>query len=443
MAKKFQDIIAPGKRSIRNIPLSNRLDDEPFPSNTPTKARGADSEAKKYKTAPPSPKKIEQLLEIENRSNRGKSIWVIALIFIIFMGFVTVSKFANATINLVVSAKPIALANTFKLSNNSSSTDSVGYDVVTLSVSTAIPESAIIVSTSTPATGKRSTGTITIFNNFSKSSQLLIKETRFETPEGKIFFLDNTVTVPGQATIKGVVTPGTITAKVTAAKPGEEYNVGTKTFTLPGLKTSPKYKFITAKSKTAIGGGEEAIVKPSVDPSVLESIEAELKNRALNQISSQKSDDYVLLPGATQQFLEVDATNTVALTVSALLVNKSDLVGQIDNQKNLDMNLAQISMRDLVVATSGIKVTMPSDIKLSAHKSDESFNIAIEGTTSITDDVTPEYIKKQLAGLNADVAEARLKSKIGVEGVLLEMWPWWVKNIPKDFDKINVNVENN
>ena len=120
------------------------------------------------------------------------------------------------------------------------------------------------------ATGKKlqdqkAQGIVAVFNK-SKTPQVLIASTRLEAPDGKVYRIPKTIVVSGAKTQGGKTTPGVLDVTVVADKPGVEYNLGLSDFTLPGLKGSPKYELVFARSKTEISGGasgEQIIVGKS------------------------------------------------------------------------------------------------------------------------------------------------------------------------------------
>ncbi|MBI2506663.1 MAG: baseplate J/gp47 family protein [Candidatus Colwellbacteria bacterium] len=103
-----------------------------------------------------------------------------------------------------------------------------------------------------PASGKKqverkAAGEVIIYNNYSTAPQVLVATTRLITSDGKLYRLNNTVTVPGKSSIR---------AAVTADKPGVEYNLssGVK-FRIPGFQGSPKYDAFYAELKESLTGG--------------------------------------------------------------------------------------------------------------------------------------------------------------------------------------------
>ncbi|MBX2866849.1 hypothetical protein KTR10_02765 [Candidatus Kaiserbacteria bacterium] len=105
---------------------------------------------------------------------------------------------------------------------------------------------------------EQATGTITIYNEYSTSVQRLIKNTRFESPEGLIYRIQESVVVPGiTKDSEGNTIAGSIEAEVFADAPGEAYNIGPSRFTIPGLEGSDQYDRMYAESTNAFTGGFE------------------------------------------------------------------------------------------------------------------------------------------------------------------------------------------
>ena len=99
-----------------------------------------------------------------------------------------------------------------------------------------------------------------IYNKYSAEAQIFVKDTRFETPEGKIYRIDRAVTVPGMKNSGGQTVAGSVEATVYADKSGSEYNIGFSDFTIPGLKGGLKYEKFYARSKTPMTGGMKGTV---------------------------------------------------------------------------------------------------------------------------------------------------------------------------------------
>ncbi len=429
MTAQFHDIIPPNKRSIRNVPLNISVEDEP-------------KHVKKSVTERHT-HELMKIIEKERVSGKTKSIWIGSIVAILVISFIIISSFSNANISIITAIKPLTVDIGLALSHNSSSTSAVDFDIISLSVSDNIPESSMHEATGTAALGSKSIGTVTISNNFSSTPQILIKNTRLEATNGMIFFLNDKVTVPGMTTSKNIKTPGAVSVKVTAEKEGSDYNIGTSDFTLPALKSTPRYKLITGKTKTTFSGGTDAHSKTVVDDTALENIHESLLANAEKQIVTQKSDDYIFLDGGLQYSLVLEGTSTATLNVSALILKKSDLLSQIQINNNLDIHISQTDMKGSILGTSSLSIKLPDDLKLKNATTTDALKIRLVGTTTISSNFQEGSLKSELAGQNYDLALKLLKNKIGSEAVNIEIWPWWVTTIPVKQDKINIKIENN
>jgi len=103
---------------------------------------------------------------------------------------------------------------------------------------------------------RKAAGTVLLYNNFSSASQKLVASTRLEAPDGKIFRILSSVTIPG-ASVTGnkVISPGTIETVAQADKAGAEYNLDSADFTIPGFLGNPKHDGFYAKAKGKLSGG--------------------------------------------------------------------------------------------------------------------------------------------------------------------------------------------
>ena len=81
-------------------------------------------------------------------------------------------------------------------------------------------------------------GRIVVYNNFDGLPQKLIKNTRFESKKGKIYRINDSITIPG---MKGG-TPGSVEVDIYADSNGADYNIDATEFTIPGFKGTPREK---------------------------------------------------------------------------------------------------------------------------------------------------------------------------------------------------------
>src|SRR3989344_755828 len=295
----LREVVPSGKRSIRNIPLPNSKS-RPSTKDAPLNETGVTKNS-----AQKTPSRRGASIKF---SNLG--IWVIALVVLIGLGYAGSFLFVSATVTVIPKeiTVPIDLTGTASLEP---ADGELGFTIATLSRegSKKIPASG------EEKVERKASGKIIIYNNNGMNGQKLVANTRFETPDGLIFRIQESVLVPGQKTVSGVATPGSITATVHADQPGEKYNVGLSDFTIPGFKSDSRFVKIIAKSdpKFPIKGGFVGAVKkiaPTDAASAKLAIETQLKNELQEDLKSQIPDSHVLFNKAfTFSFEELPQNN--------------------------------------------------------------------------------------------------------------------------------------
>lgn len=286
-------------------------------------------------------------------------------------------------------------------------------------------------------------GIITIYNT-QASSQKLITNTRFATPEGLIFRIRSSATIPGGSTAK----PGSLSIKVYADKPGSTYNVGPSTFSIPGFAGTSQEGKVYAKSSSAMTGGASGDV-PVVDSALEESTRAALKTALqgdlVSNLKAQVPEGYTLLDGsyvATYQPAESASTETTGMveireqgTISGVVFPSGDLAKAIASSiTDLAYNgepimLGQDSKLDITIEGG-----VPTDDK-------SSLTFAVDGNASLIYVVDPTRIGVAVSGKSRSEALTALKSYPEVKTAYITLRPFWRQTMPKDPTSIKVSVD--
>jgi hypothetical protein len=302
------------------------------------------------------------------------------------------------------------------------------------------------------ATGQRqlnekAQGTITIYNEYSSSPQALVEKTRFVSVDGKTFRLVKTIVVPGAQIQEGKIVANFIDAQIVADQPGQDYNIGSSRFTIPGFVGSPKYTAFYGQSKSAMTGGASGIFKvvsqedfdkakadiwqnlqPALDqefkaqiPSGLKSFSDTLKEE-MSEVSSSIEVD-----GRAENF-----TLAAKGTATVLLFDEADLV---------DLLKVKITDRlgsDKEILTNQLAIDY-QDVKPDFSKGQISFRTVVRG--KIISKIDLAGLKNSMAGKN----EAEVKAYFGqhpeITKARVTFWPFWVKSVPTNSDKIKISQE--
>lgn len=283
-------------------------------------------------------------------------------------------------------------------------------------------------------------GTIAIENRQDVPQQL-IKNTRFETPDGLIFRIRDSVTVPAAA--NGA--PGRAEATVYADATGESYNIQPTTFTLPGLTGTALFSLVTAKSSEAMKGGFSG-PRPTVRQATRDTKAAELRTNLSTDIEKELAaaipQGYVLIPGGQRVVYEAQpdmpaAGNNVEISEKAIasaVVFPSDALAKAIAYQVVGIYGGQsVTLTD----TTGLTLTPVGDLP-AAGATELAFSLS--GSTTILWQVDTAKIASAVAGKGRSGAETALAGFPEVERAALVLRPFWKMSFPDDPAKIKVTV---
>lgn len=435
MAKKiFQDIVP--QRSIRHIPLSHKRSDELIENEQiPHEEPRIDDE-------PEAP--------VNHRSRPTKNIqphtwlWFIVFLSVGFLVFVFSFIFSGAQITISPRVEAVHVNASFVAFTNSA--DSFSYEVLTLEKT----ETKKIEASGVEKVERKASGVITIANAGSVA-QRFVKNTRIQSAKGMMYRLDLSVTVPARK-IKVGASPisGTIDVSVHADAAGDSYNISdSSTFTIPGLKGTPKFGLLTAKIKTAIKGGFIGTVKKVAvgeEDAARTELQNTIKGDLVRDAFSKKTDGYVLYPQAV--FLnftratsseESDSadTSTVAVTgtLHAIIFKKARLAEEIAKQTIHDYTGNPISIDTIENLTFSIKNQNQFTL---GGKNPLSFTLAGDGTAHWLYSET--VLRDTLAGKNKADLRSVLDAFPAITKMDVIIRPFWKHEFPTDAKKIHIKV---
>ena len=288
----------------------------------------------------------------------------------------------------------------------------------------------------------RASGTIRIFNAYTVSSYTLIAKTRFVSEEGRLFRTPVRITIPG-STDEG---PGFIDIEVTAAEPGEEYNIGPSSFSVPGLSGSPAFTAIYGESAESMTGGSERIVSVVSEDDIKEAKESlteELKLKATEDLLSR-------VPGhmlATKDSISIEVTEADSLVGAGAELDQFNvrvsLAATVFMFQKADINtlvnvLLLKELREGERIAEDKTVTSFEQIVVNKNIGTASLELGVEATAYQY--VDPTEIKIKLRGKSKDEAESILASYNVFYQTEFSLWPFWLSSIPRNLDKLFLNI---
>lgn len=296
---------------------------------------------------------------------------------------------------------------------------------------------------------KKAEGLIRIFNNYN-SSQPLIANTRFQPPlekfqppldkekgENPWFRLTERVNVPSKSH-KDV--------KVVADAPGEKYNIGPSVFSVPGLAGLPQYTFIYGESFQPMSGGFKKEIA-QVTQEDLDNAKEIVEERAMaeSQIALQNniSSEFIL----TKAMIK-----TEIVEASSSVLDKAEVEKFISQAKANSRALAfkEKDLEDFVIQFISLQIPnnkkihqeslkidyIPENIDLESGKAILSLTIKAK----IYSDIDKNTLKKSLKGKTFSETKFLLENYPEITQTSIKFWPFWVKKVPQNEDKIRIEL---
>ncbi|MBU4223881.1 hypothetical protein KJ934_01505 [Patescibacteria group bacterium] len=375
------------------------------------------------------PEKLKE--EILRSRGRGKKtlkiiFWIsLAAIFIALLGMV-LDAFASATVKIIPRQEFIAIDSTFKAVRGSEAGDlkfeiaQMDYELSQQSYATGISDG-----------GKKASGRIVIYNQYSSDAQKLVAQTRFESPEGKIYRIQEPVVVPGF---------GSVEAAVYADKDGEEYNTGLVDFTIPGFKGNPRYEKIYARSKTDIKVKESSLTVTDEDiDRARNSLKKKIEDYLMENILKQEPSGYLPYKDAIKIDFEDDVSNPQ--TGKFIFKEKGKAVRFLINDGDLSKVLAKKYISENKNADIEVANIENLEFKLISRNADDTeFSFNLKGKAHFVWGVDSSALVNNLMNAQDKDYLAVFRDYPYIEKAELFFKPSWWQTMPKNKSRVHIEI---
>lgn len=295
----------------------------------------------------------------------------------------------------------------------------------------------------------RAEGKIVVYNE-QTVPQRLIKNTRFENPDGLIFRIKESVEVPGATKdARGNLVPGSVMTQVFADGTGEQYNVAPSRFTVPGLKDSDQYALVYGESTAGFTGGfegEKYIIDEAELGTAKQALQIELRDTLLSRLKEERPAGFVVYDNAvTFAFDELPSTEY------------GDSLATIKERARLQVPLFKESEFASFIAERGIPeytgdpVTIPNPETLeftyvspTTTVSDisplTSLDFMLKGNVRIIWEFDEGKLKEELLGLDKKESTAVFSRYTSISNAQAEVRPFWESSFPDNPEDITVHT---
>lgn len=392
-------------------------------------------------------KKSESLQEeLKTMEKSKKSLLFKFLIVIVAVGifasagFVVVNKISLATVEITPYQEIVEIDSRIIASASLDDGATLTFETVELDAD----DSGTVVATGFSSDGKKANGKITVYNKYSSNSIRLIANTRFETPEGKIYRITSPVTVPGMSSID---------ATVYADGTGSSYNIGVSDFTIPGLKETPMYKDVYARSKTEITGGSDGntrIIKKEDIEKARTQVKESVSKMIAAAVISKKPEGYVFYDKAMDVDYVESSNNpkTGDSPEKALFKIKGLATGFLFEKNALSKELIEDnkrSSRKPIGSSEDVYIANLEDLDfklLSYDEEDGEIRFSISGDALIVWNVDEaaiiEDLSKAKKGAKKEFYKDVFQKYANIEFANVIISPSWWGRMPKDKSHIEI-----
>lgn len=430
MPRPIQDVIPPERKTIRHIPVPDRsmIRKTHKPAESRSKGAGFSKHSR------------NSLVMI---SYSQISLWFLAVVTVIILAFSISVFFTSAKI--VVTPRQLTIPiDLLVVSKRLAGADELSFEVINLSDEAADTVSA----TGEQYVERKASGKILIYNNYSGSAQRLIKNTRFETPEGLIYRINQSITVPGRRNDGGSLAPGNVEVMVYADQSGPRHNIGLTDFTIPGFKSdSDRFKNFYARSKTPMTGGFAGMEK-FVSPDVLKMAQGKLRETLGGNIvplaKTKIPDDFWLPDGAV--FTVFESLPQTEIPGNKIKIReRASSTAVIFNKEKLAKFLASKVVPDY----RGDPITITNPNELSVDISEKAkvkpleaavIVFSVKGSPKFVWSYDEGALRSAVLGKLKRETDGILKTFAGIERTEVVIRPFWKKSFPDKPSRITVET---
>jgi len=277
-------------------------------------------------------------------------------------------------------------------------------------------------------------------------SERLIKNTRFRSPDGLVFRIQESIVVPGALKdTSGALVPGTIQAEVFADVVGQEYNLPPNTrFDVPGFKESDLnelYTSIYAVNRAAMDGGykgQKFLINDAELSKARQELQLDLRARLLEKVNTEKPAGFATFTGSIA--INYEALPTVSygenlVTIREQAVLQLPLFKQEEFASYLAKETISTYNREPVRIVDTAALSF-SYVDLATNSSNlanlTALNFKLSGKPLIVSEFNAEQLQNDLAGKAKTSISTVLTAHPGIRSARVSVKPFWRSTFPLD-----------
>ncbi|MEK9135415.1 MAG: hypothetical protein AAB451_03955 [Patescibacteria group bacterium] len=293
---------------------------------------------------------------------------------------------------------------------------------------------------------QKAEGIIRIYNNY-KSNQVLVANTRLQAPLEKFIPSLTKGEMPLFKTVAKVTIPskGYADVKVIADSSGEKYNIKLSKFSIPGLAGTAQYTQIYGESLQEFTGGEKKEIS-QVSKDDLDNAQNQLKEQGIAQNKIELS---AKIPPQSEFLEDSFKTEILANIFSVKVGAEVDKFNYQIKMKSEVMTFNKEDManfaKELILSKAVEDLINEASFKnnysvFSFNSNSKDLTLSVNPEAQVYSDINEISLKEGLAGLSLMEAKLFLGNQPQIEKSQIKLWPFWQTKIPKNAEKIKLEL---
>lgn len=348
----------------------------------------------------------------------------------------------HATVIISAKTTSMTVSDTVSLSENAA-TNAKSNVIKSIKKEIAKEVSVEFSATGKKNVGEKATGVV-VFKNSSSSSVTIAAGTVLKN-SGLSYTLNSSVNVPGATldwSCPGYKCAGSASGAITASEGGAQYNAATGSMSISVDDISASLRSATSggtdKTATVVTASDIEAAKNKLSDKKIEGLKEQLIASFGNSVKTI-TESYAENRSDPSSSVAVDAEATGAVTLKSTIT-----ANMLAVDKNELKNFIESKLKDEI---SGKKAQRIYDNGVEKAAFSQFANARNAQTVRLTangkvgPDIKEESVKDQAKGKSYGEVQSAIESINGVEDVDVKFSPFWVKSVPKDINKINVEFK--
>ena len=348
----------------------------------------------------------------------------------------------HATVIISAKTTSMTVSDTVSLSENAA-TNAKSNIIKSIKKEIAKEVSVEFSATGKKNVGEKATGVV-VFKNSSSSSVTIAAGTVLKN-SGLSYTLNSSVNVPGATldwSCPGYKCAGSASGAITASEGGAQYNAATGSMSISVDDISASLRSATSggtdKTATVVTASDIEAAKNKLSDKKIEGLKEQLIASFGNSVKTI-TESYAENRSDPSSSVAVDGEATGAVTLKSTIT-----ANMLAVDKNELKNFIESKLKDEI---SGKKAQRIYDNGVEKAAFSQFANARNAQTVRLTangkvgPDIKEESVKDQAKGKSYGEVQSAIESINGVEDVDVKFSPFWVKSVPKDINKINVEFK--